>query len=227
MAFAAGRVSFALDLLATAEAVAGRRRLVRGVACPAGSVRPGGPTQVGRDLPRRQLRAGEKGGAAVGKTKRGKGTKWMVLVDGQGLPLGVRLESASPAEVTLAEATLAEVRVPRPQGGPRQKPERVIADRGYDSDPLRERLKKRGIELIAPYRKNNKERRYQDGRKLGVISAAGSWNELTPGSASFAVCWFVMSIYSPPIVPSSISLASGLRSGGIFETRSKSGVRFF
>jgi len=49
---------------------------------------------------------------------------------------------------------------------PRQKPERVIADRGYDSDLLCERLKKRGIELIAPYRKNNKERRYEDGRKL-------------------------------------------------------------
>ena len=122
--------------------------------------------QVGRDLLGRQLRPGEKGGAAVGKTKRGKGTKWMVLVDGQGLPLGVRLESASPAEVKLAEATLAEVRVPRPKGRPRQKPERVIADRGYDSDPLRERLKKRGIELIVPYRKNNKERRYEDGRKL-------------------------------------------------------------
>ena len=40
------------------------------------------------------------------------------------------------------------------------------ADRGYDSDPLRERLKKRNIELIVPYRKNNKQRRYQDGRKL-------------------------------------------------------------
>jgi transposase len=90
----------------------------------------------------------------------------MVLVDGQGLPLGVRLESASPGEATLAEATLAEVRVPRPQGRPRQKPERIIADRGYDSDPLRERFKKRGIDLIVPYRKNNKARRYADGRKL-------------------------------------------------------------
>jgi transposase len=88
----------------------------------------------------------------------------MVLVDGQGLPL--RLESASPAEVTLAETTLAEVRVPRPKGRPRQKPERVIADRGYDSDPLRRRLKKRGIELIVPYRENNKERRYEGRRKL-------------------------------------------------------------
>src|ERR1017187_5472271 len=105
---------------------------------------------MGGKLPGRQLRAGEKGGPAVGKTKRGKGTKWMVLVDGQGLPLGVRLGSASPSEVALAEATLAEVRVPRPKGRPRQKPKRVIADRAYDSDPLRERLAKRGFDLIVP-----------------------------------------------------------------------------
>ncbi len=42
----------------------------------------------------------------------------------------------------------------------------MIADAGYDSDPLRQRLQKRGIDLIAPYRKNNKNRRYEDGRKL-------------------------------------------------------------
>jgi hypothetical protein len=34
------------------------------------------------------------------------------------------------------------------------------------ADPLRERLKKRAIELIAPYRKNNKRRRYEDLRKM-------------------------------------------------------------
>ena len=42
----------------------------------------------------------------------------------------------------------------------------MIADRAYDSDPLRERLAKRGIDLIVPYRKNSKHRRYEDGRKL-------------------------------------------------------------
>ena len=136
---------------------------------------------MGRVLSGRQLRSGQKGGAAVGKTKRGKGTKWMVLVDGQGLPLGVRLESASPGEATLAEATLQEVRVPRPKGRPREKPKRVIADRAYDSDPLRERLKKRGIELIVPYRSNNKYRRYEDGRKLRrykrrwIIERTNAW----------------------------------------------------
>ena len=35
-----------------------------------------------------------------------------------------------------------------------------------EKPPLRERLSKRGIELIAPYRSNNKERRHDDGRTL-------------------------------------------------------------
>ena len=71
---------------------------------------------MGRDPLGWQLRPGQKGASAVSKTKRSKATKWMVLVDGQGLPLGVRLKSATPSEVTLAEATPAQVRVPRPQG---------------------------------------------------------------------------------------------------------------
>src|SRR5664280_885469 len=41
-----------------------------------------------------------------------------------------------------------------------------------------------------------------------------------PGSVNSAACWCVMSICSPPTVPSSTWLASGSRSGGIFETRS-------
>ena len=66
----------------------------------------------------------------------------MVVVEGQGLPLGDQLCSASPSEVRLAEATLAAVRVGRRHraGRPRQKPERLIAAKGYDSDALRERL---------------------------------------------------------------------------------------
>jgi len=166
MAISARRVSFALYLLAASQAVGRRKRVAECVARIAGRVGPRGTVEVGRGFSRRQLRPREKGGSAVGKTKRGKGTKWMVLVDGEGLPLGVRLESASPSEVKLAEATLAEVRVPRAKGRPRQKPERVIADRGYDSDPLRQRLRRRGIDLIVPYRQNNHHRHYEDGRKL-------------------------------------------------------------
>jgi transposase len=91
----------------------------------------------------------------------------MVVVDGQGLPLGNHLASASPAEVTLLEETLKTISVPRGgPGRPRCKPERLIADRAYDSDPLRERLKRRGIELICPHRKNRKRPPTQDGRPL-------------------------------------------------------------
>lgn len=46
------------------------------------------------------------------------------------------------------------------------KPNRIVADKGLDSDPLRRRLKQRGIELIAPYRENKRKKPFQDGRKL-------------------------------------------------------------
>jgi len=80
--------------------------------------------------------------------------------------VGVSVHSASPAEVTLAEETLSTVRVGGKRGHPRQKPERIIADKGYDSDPLRTRLAERGIDLVCPHRCNRKKPKLQDGRKL-------------------------------------------------------------
>jgi transposase len=69
--------------------------------------------------------------------------------------------------VTLLERTLDRIAVPRKgRGRPRKNPERVIADKAYDSDPLRERLKRRGFELICPHRKKRRRRKTQDGRKL-------------------------------------------------------------
>jgi transposase len=90
----------------------------------------------------------------------------MVLVDGQGIPLGVYLSPANLAESQLAETTLAQVAVPRAgPGRPKQNPQRIIADRGYDSRPLWLRLKRRGIQLIVPHL-STRVNRYQDGRAL-------------------------------------------------------------
>ena len=109
----------------------------------------------------------EKGGPAVGPTKRGKGTKWMVVIDGRGVPIGSTLASASPSEVTLAEKTLETVKAPRKdRSRPKKRPLRLIGDKGYDSDPLRKRLKTFKIDLIVPYRRNPKKPKRQDGRKL-------------------------------------------------------------
>ena len=61
----------------------------------------------------------------------------MVVVDGQGIPLGSTLTSASLAEVKLAEVTLDAINAPRTgRGRPKKCPTRLIADKGYDSDPL-------------------------------------------------------------------------------------------
>jgi len=166
MARPATAVSESSDLLAAFAAVGGTWGLVRGLACFVGHAGPAGAVALGRMLYGRHLLSGEKGGSAVGKTKRGKGTKCMVLADGKGIPLGVLLASASPHEVTLAEATLQKVRVPRHRGRPRMRPERIIADRAYDSDPLRRRWHRRGIELIVPYRIWKRQQPFYDGRKL-------------------------------------------------------------
>ena len=59
------------------------------------------------------------------------------------------------------------IQVPRAgRGRPRQTPRRLVGDRGYDSDPLRERLGRRGITVIVPYRDNRTIRRFEDGRQL-------------------------------------------------------------
>jgi len=71
--------------------------------------------------------------------------------------VGVHVCSASPHEATLAEATL---------NATHGKPQRLIGDRAYDSDPLRERLAAMGIELIAPHRSNRTKPPTQDGRAL-------------------------------------------------------------
>ena len=68
----------------------------------------------------------------------------MVVVDGQGVPLGDHLHSASPAEVRFAETTLASIR----------------------SDPLRTHLRRCRIELICPRKKNRVRPATQDGRTL-------------------------------------------------------------
>lgn len=91
----------------------------------------------------------------------------MVVVDGTGVPLGSQLTSASPAEVKLAESTLDAVAVPRGgRGRPKKNPARVIADRAYDSDPLRWRLLQRGMLLISPHRKSRRKPPLNDGRTL-------------------------------------------------------------
>lgn len=90
----------------------------------------------------------------------------MVIVDGEGTPLGALITSASPSEMKLAEPTVDTVRVPRKgRGRPRTQLVRLIGDRGYDSHKLRAAMRARGIDFIAPPRRTTTSH-VQDLRKL-------------------------------------------------------------
>lgn len=122
-----------------------------------------GPGRSGpeRGLCRRQLCSRQKRGLCVGKTKRGKGTKIMAVADGNGLPIAVCTNSASPAEVKLVSQTLEQRFVAA-------VPKRLIGDKAYDSDALdHEVLEQFGLEMIAPHRQGRRSDTItQDGRAL-------------------------------------------------------------
>ena len=83
----------------------------------------------------------------------------MAIGDAHGLPLAVHTEAAAPAEVTLVEATLEQSLV-------KEKPLRLIADKAYDSDPLRAQLLAQGIVLLAPHREGRIKPVLNDGREM-------------------------------------------------------------
>lgn len=84
----------------------------------------------------------------------------MAVADSGGLPIGMRLDSASPHEAKLAVDTVSSIFV---EG----KIENLIGDKAYDSDPLDKKLKEEyGIDLTAPHKSNRKKTKTQDGRKL-------------------------------------------------------------
>jgi transposase len=97
----------------------------------------------------------------------------MLVADGTGIPLGALVESAQKSEVRLAEPTLATVRVPRARGRPRSRPGEVVADKGYDSDALRQRLRARGIRPCIPRKRNARPRR---GPKPDLTGYGQRWH---------------------------------------------------
>src|ERR1700730_5728702 len=101
-----------------------------------------------------------KGGRSeIGPTKRGKGMKIMAIVDRHGLPLSVSTHPANHHEVRLVQLCFDFYMI-------EAKPENLIADRAYDSDPLDEELRNDGIEMIAPHRSNRSKPPTQDRRRL-------------------------------------------------------------
>ena len=85
--------------------------------------------------------------------------KIRAIVGRHGLPLSVSTHAANHHEVRLVQLCFDFYMI-------EAKPENLIGDRAYDSDPLDEELRKDGIEMIAPHRSNRSKLPTQDRRRL-------------------------------------------------------------
>lgn len=152
---------------------------------------------MGASLSGWQLRACQKGGDGVGKTKVGKGSKVMVVTDGNGLPIGLHVDSAQPHESMLAETTLqtiwsrknAGVLRPARKNWSRIKPTTVLifdAGSGVAASnrpfPLMSGVRLRTRSAVAPSAPDPR------------IASAGKSNAVSVGWRTVVAWWFVTNV---------------------------------
>lgn len=89
--------------------------------------------------------AATPGDEAIGTSRGGNTTKIHLAVDSYGLPVHFELSAGQVSDISRAESLL--------EGTPVS--EYVIADKGYDSQALREAIEARGSQSVIPRRKNN------------------------------------------------------------------------
>ncbi len=83
-----------------------------------------------------------------------------IVVDASGLPLGAFAAGANLSEQDLLLPALNDVPLEVPAGTP------VIADKGHDSDPLRDKLEKAGFRPLIPHKRNRLRPSRNDGRRM-------------------------------------------------------------
>ena len=97
----------------------------------------------------------KKGGGqqeqCLGRSRGGFSSKIHLLVDALGFPLQFILTGGERHDITQAESLLAPFDF-----------DAVIADKGYDSDPLRELIAARQVEAVIPFRRYRKHPRNDD-----------------------------------------------------------------
>jgi putative transposase len=120
-----------------------------GVADPGLDRGPGPPPR--RRRPQEWDGSGGQADQALGRSRGGFGTKIPIAVDALGNPVEFILTPGQKADVTQAEALI--------EGHDAGS---VIADKGYDSDPLVRRIEGTGAEAVIPPKKDRKVAREYD-----------------------------------------------------------------
>ena len=84
---------------------------------------------------------------ALGRSRGGFSTKINARTNAEGLPIGILITPGQAHDVTAYPALMQEVD---------DNPERMLADKGFDSDAVRHDIEKRGGEALIPTRANRK-----------------------------------------------------------------------
>ena len=127
---------------------------------------------------RQRERVGEKRGSATGPnpTDRGKaGTKRHLVTDARGTPLGLVLTGANCHDSPLMAPTLDAIPPLRSgrRGRPRQRPDKLHADKAYDAPVRRQECRARGI--TARIARRGIERSDRLGRHRWVVERSHAW----------------------------------------------------
>ena len=94
---------------------------------------------------------------ALGRGRGGFSSKLHLTCDGHGRPLSVVVTPGQRHESTQLETLLDSIRVKRAgRGRPRKRPDRLIADKGYDFSTCRELLRRRAIPHTIPERRRRR-----------------------------------------------------------------------
>jgi transposase len=84
---------------------------------------------------------------AIGISRGGQTTKFHALTDTPGRPVALHVTAGNVSDITMAETLLAEV----------DDCCYVLADKGYDSDKLRAKIRQKGAKPVIPGRKSLKK----------------------------------------------------------------------
>ena|SRR5271165_2074051 len=88
-------------------------------------------------------------GQAIGKSRGGNTTKIHLVCEKAGKPVHFHLSGGNVHDCTMAEHLL--------NGVDTSKTERVLGDKGYDTDAIREKITDLRAEAVIPFKRNRKK----------------------------------------------------------------------
>jgi transposase len=154
-------------VLAPPRALATDGRLAAVARDPARRTPSTGPSRPALDRRRQLVSARAARGKKTGPNptdRRKAGSKHHIITDARGVPLVAQVTAANVNDITQLDPLVAALPAVRGRRGrPRRRPDVLQGDRGYDSQPHRDRLQAQGIIAVIA------KRRTPHGSGLGIF----------------------------------------------------------